>query len=171
MTFMIPEFIYYFFSQIIFNMIMYTQIGFFLDDSNIQFEKKHQQPKLSKRSPSFKYRSMQEHEVKMVMGNLGIFCNSKGENFPKTLCSDDLFNMFEQEQPRLDEVKEAFDVFDENKDGYIDARELKRVLSALGLTGKVDMDDCKKMIRVFDYDNDGRIDFDEFVKFMEGTFC
>ncbi|KAM0055462.1 putative EF-hand domain-containing protein [Helianthus debilis subsp. tardiflorus] len=171
MTFMIPEFIQYLFSQILFNMIMYTQIGFFLGDSNIQVEKKHQQPKLTKRSPSFKYRSMHGDEVEMVMGNLGIFCNFKGADFPKRINSDDLFNMFEQEHPRLDEVKEAFDVFDENKDGYIDARELKRVLSALGLTGKVDMDDCKKMIRVFDYNNDGRIDFDEFVKFMEGTFC
>ncbi|KAL8229176.1 hypothetical protein R6Q57_014076 [Mikania cordata] len=77
--------------------------------------------------------------------------------------------MFDEEQPRLDEVKEAFDVFDENKDGYIDARELLRVISALGLMGNADMDDCKKMIRVFDNNSDDRIDFDEFVKFMEGT--
>ncbi|KAI7738093.1 hypothetical protein M8C21_026362 [Ambrosia artemisiifolia] len=107
----------------------------------------------------------------MVMGNLGIFYNTKGENLPRSLSSDDLFNIFEQEHPRLDEVREAFDVFDENKDGYIDARELKRVFSALGLRDKVDMDDCRKMIRVYDDNNDGRIDFDEFVKFMEGTFC
>ncbi|KAI3824068.1 hypothetical protein L1987_05515 [Smallanthus sonchifolius] len=171
MAYMIPEFIQYFFYQIILNMIIHPQFGFFTDDSKIQVEKKNQYSKLSKRSPSFRYRNIREDEVKMVMGNLGIFCNSEGENIPKSLSSDDLFNMFEEEQPRLDEVKEAFDVFDENKDGYIDARELQRVLSALGLTGKVDMDDCKKMIRVFDSNNDGRIDLDEFVKFMEGTFC
>ncbi|MFS8017211.1 putative EF-hand domain pair protein CML [Helianthus anomalus] len=59
---------------------------------------------------------MQEHEIKMVMGNLGIF------------------NMFGQEHPRLDEVKEAFDVFNENRDGYIDAKELNRLFFfALGL--------------------------------------
>jgi calmodulin len=62
-------------------------------------------------------------------------------------------------------------VFDENKDGFIDAKELQRVLSALGLKDRAAMDDCKKMIRVFDENDDGRIDFDEFVKFMEGTFC
>ncbi|KAL8266309.1 hypothetical protein R6Q59_003653 [Mikania micrantha] len=53
------------------------------------------------------------------------------------------------------------------KDGFIDARELQRVLSALGLKDEAAIDDCKKMI---DDDNDGRIDFDEFTKFMEGIF-
>ncbi|KAI3717003.1 hypothetical protein L1987_68296 [Smallanthus sonchifolius] len=153
-------------------MIIYPRFVFSSDDSKIQVEKKNQNSKLSKRSPSFRYRGIRKDEVKMVMGNLGLFCNWEGDNFPKSLSGDDLFNMFEEEQPRLDEVKEAFYVFDENKDGYIDARELQRVLCALGLTGKADnMEDCKKMIRVFDSNNDGRIDFDEFVKFMEGTFC
>ncbi|XP_071704049.1 probable calcium-binding protein CML46 [Rutidosis leptorrhynchoides] len=106
----------------------------------------------------------------MVMSNLGIFFK-KGENFSKCLSSNDLFNIFEEQEPLLDEVKEAFDVFDENKDGFIDARELQSVLSALGLKEKAAMDECKKMISVFDDNNDGRIDFDEFVKFMENTFC
>lgn len=169
MTFLIPDFIDYIFSQI--TLYVTLLLGFFLDGSNIQDEMKNQKHKLSKRSPSFKYRNIQEHEVKMVMGNLGIFCNSKGDSFPKSLSCDDLFNIFEQQRPRLDEVKEAFDVFDENKDGYIDAGELHRVLSALGMIDRIRMDDCSKMIRVFDANNDGRIDFDEFLKFMEGTFC
>ncbi|KAI3824067.1 hypothetical protein L1987_05514 [Smallanthus sonchifolius] len=171
MTFMIPDFIQYFFFQIVLNMIIYPQFGFFMDDSTIQVEKKNQDYILSKRLPSFRYRNIRGDEVEIVMRSLGIVCNSESEDFPKSLSCDDVFNMFEEELPRSDEVKDAFDVFDENKDGYIDARELQRVLSALGLTGKVDMDDCKKMIRVFDENNDGRIDFDEFVKFMEGTFC
>ncbi|KAK9064808.1 hypothetical protein SSX86_016190 [Deinandra increscens subsp. villosa] len=171
MTFMIPEFIQYFFTQILPTMIIYTRLGFFLHDSKIQVENKNQDSKLPKRLPSLKERSIRRDEVEIVMGNLGIFCNFEGDNFPKSLSCNDLINMFEEEQPRLDEVKEAFNVFDENKDGYIDARELQRVLSALGLMDKVDMDECKKMIRVFDDNNDGRIDFDEFVKFMEGTFC
>ncbi|KAI3713158.1 hypothetical protein L1987_71731 [Smallanthus sonchifolius] len=168
MTFMIPEFIQYLFSQIMLNMIIYHQ---FLDHSKIHVENKNPETRLSKRLPSFKDRIIQGDEVQAVMGNLGIFCNFEGENFPKRLNSEDLLNMFEEEHPRLDEVKEAFDVFDENKDGFIDARELQRVLSALGLKDKAAMDDCKKMIKVFDGNKDGRIDFDEFVKFMEGTFC
>ncbi|KAF5754985.1 putative EF-hand domain pair protein CML [Helianthus annuus] len=167
MTFMIPEFIQYFFSHIMLNMIIYPQ---FLDHSKIHVQHKNQETKLSKRLPSSKDRIIQGDEVEMVMGNLGILCNFDGDYFSKNLNSEDLLNMFEEEQPRLDEVKEAFDVFDENKDGFIDARELQRVLSALGLKDKTDIDDCKKMIKVFDDNKDGRIDFDEFIKFMEGTF-
>ena len=126
---------------------------------------------LSKRVPSFAYRSIQKDEVELVMGNLGIFCRFEEEKLPKSLNSNDLFNMFEEEHPRLDEVKGAFDVFDENKDGFIDAKELQRVMHALGVKDKASMDDCKKMIRLFDDNDDGRIDFDEFVKLMEDTFC
>ncbi|GJR30977.1 probable calcium-binding protein CML45 [Tanacetum coccineum] len=171
MSIMIAEFIQYLLSHVFLNMIIYPQLGFFLDDSKIHVEKKNQDSRLTKRVPSFKDRSVRGDEVETVMGNLGIFCNSKGESFPERLSSNDLFNMFEDEQPELDEVKGAFDVFDENRDGFIDAKELQRVLSALGLKDRAAMDDCKKMIRVFDENDDGRIDFDEFVKFMEGTFC
>ncbi|KAK9052458.1 hypothetical protein SSX86_029087 [Deinandra increscens subsp. villosa] len=165
---MIPGFIHYFFSQIMLNMITYTQ---FLDDSKIHVEKKNPETKLSEGSPTFKDRIIQGDEVEMVMGNLGIFCSFEGENFPESFKFEDLFNIFEEEQPSLDEVKEAFDVFDENRDGFIDARELHRVLSVLGMKNEAAMDDCKKMIEVFDDDNDGRIDFYEFIKCMEGTFC
>ncbi|KAD3641009.1 hypothetical protein E3N88_30232 [Mikania micrantha] len=63
--------------------------------------------------------------------------------------------------------KHVGDVFVYDRYGFIDARELQRVLSALGLKDEAAIDDCKKMI---DDDNDGRIDFDEFTKFMEGIF-
>ncbi|KAL8229175.1 hypothetical protein R6Q57_014075 [Mikania cordata] len=86
MTFMVPEFIQYFFSQMKLSMIVYIKLGFFLDDSKIQAEKKNNQDsKLSKRSPSFNYRSIQRDEVEIVMGNLGIVCNNKDESFPKSL--------------------------------------------------------------------------------------
>nr|XP_043607509.1 probable calcium-binding protein CML46 [Erigeron canadensis] len=171
MTSMVAEFIQYLFSQVIQSMIVYHLIGFFFDHSKSQVEKKDiQERKLPKRLPSFKNESVRGYEVEMVMSSLGIFRN-KNENFPKNLTSNDLFNIFEAEQPRLHEVKEAFDVFDENRDGFIDARELQKVLYALGLKERAGMDECKKMIRVFDDNDDGRIDFNEFVKFMEGTCC
>nr|KAJ0216667.1 hypothetical protein LSAT_V11C300138620 [Lactuca sativa] len=140
-----------------------------MNESKIHVEKKIQHSKLSKRMPSFRDRSLRRDEVEMVMNNLGIF--NLGDKIPERLSSNDAFNIFEEENPNLDEVKGAFDVFDENKDGFIDARELQRVLYAMGLKDRAQMDDCKKMIRVFDVNDDGRIDFDEFVKFMEGTFC
>ncbi|KAI3665867.1 hypothetical protein L6452_44502 [Arctium lappa] len=174
MTFMIVEFIQYFLQMICFSSFKFfinSQLGFSSIDSKIQVGKKNQDSIPSKRAPSYADRSVQKDEVELVMENLGIFCHFKGEKLPDGLNSNDLFNMFEEERPRLDEVKGAFDVFDENKDGFIDEKELQRVLYALGLKDRASMDDCKKMIRLFDDDGDGRIDFDEFVKFMEDTFC
>ncbi|XVF03320.1 hypothetical protein REPUB_Repub04eG0251000 [Reevesia pubescens] len=80
--------------------------------------------------------------------------------------------MFDHEEPSLEEVKEAFDVFDENKDGFIDATELQRVLRCLGIKESlVQVEECARMIRLADEDEDGRINFNEFLKFMETCFC
>ena len=70
----------------------------------------------------------------------------------------------------LEEVKQDFDVFDENKDGFIDDEELQRVLCILGLKEAAKLENCHKMIRIFDTNQDGRIDFIEFVKIMENRF-
>ncbi|CAH1413132.1 unnamed protein product [Lactuca virosa] len=169
MTFMITSFIQFFIVSTS-KFFIYPKLNFSMDESKIHVEKKTQHSKLSKRMPSFRDRSLRRDEVEMVMGSLGI-SNPKGEKIPERLSSNDVFNIFEEENPNLDEVKGAFDVFDEIKDGFIDAGELQRVLYAMGLKDRAQMDDCKKMIRVFDVNDDGRIDFDEFVKFMEGTFC
>ncbi|KAE8734508.1 putative calcium-binding protein CML30 [Hibiscus syriacus] len=95
------------------------------------------------------------------MGNLGIFCSKE---------SDELCRLFEEEEPSLEELKEAFDVFDVNKDGFIDAQELQRVVCVLGLKEGLKIENCNKMINKFDVNSDGRIDFQEFVKLMEITF-
>ncbi|KAM7506779.1 hypothetical protein LguiA_017232 [Lonicera macranthoides] len=106
----------------------------------------------------------------MVMGKMGFFCDSESEKLQEKLSSEDVFKLFEEREPSLDEVKNAFDVFDENRDGFIDARELQRVLYALGLKNESEMENCKRMIRVFDENEDERIDFNEFVKLMESSF-
>ncbi|KAH6756072.1 Calcium-binding EF-hand family protein [Perilla frutescens var. hirtella] len=66
-------------------------------------------------------------------------------------------------------MREAFDVFDDNRDGSIDENELKRVVCALGFKEELKVVSCRRMIEAFDEDEDGhgRIDFQEFVKFME----
>ena len=64
-------------------------------------------------------------------------------------------------------LQSAFDVFDSNKDGFISAPELHRVLSGLG-DDHVSMDDCRYMIRCVDADGDERVDFQEFQKLMTG---
>ncbi|XP_022755155.1 calmodulin-like protein 3 [Durio zibethinus] len=65
------------------------------------------------------------------------------------------------------ELKEAFDVFDKDKDGLISVEELGSVLCSLGLQEGNKMEDCKAMIRKVDMDGDGMVNFDEFKRMMK----
>lgn len=65
------------------------------------------------------------------------------------------------------ELKEAFDLYDKDKDGKISATELHAVLSSLGERSSVD--DSQKMIETFDVDGDGFVNFEEFKKMMNPT--
>lgn len=103
-------------------------------------------------------------DMEMVMEKLGFQCDPDEEMG----CSQ-LAELFE-ERASIGEVKDAFQVFDENRDGYIDAGELNKVLRVLGLAIPSEVE-CQKMIRVFDENGDGRIDFDEFTKLVEKSFC
>ncbi|KAI3446890.1 hypothetical protein Pfo_003555 [Paulownia fortunei] len=68
------------------------------------------------------------------------------------------------------DLKEAFDVFDGNKDGLITVEELGLVLSSLGFTEGKKLEDCKEMIRKVDMDGDGMVNFDEFKRMMKAGF-
>jgi len=62
------------------------------------------------------------------------------------------------------DLKEAFKIFDKNKDGYIDLNELKNVSTMLGATlSKQEMDE---FMQEADVDGNGKLDYDEFVKMM-----
>ncbi|CDY09997.1 BnaC08g44540D [Brassica napus] len=65
-------------------------------------------------------------------------------------------------------MKEAFNVFDQNGDGFITVDELKAVLSSLGLKQGKTLDDCTKMIKQVDVDGDGRVNYKEFRQMMKG---
>ncbi|XP_031110454.1 calmodulin-like protein 7 [Ipomoea triloba] len=67
-----------------------------------------------------------------------------------------------------DDLREAFDVFDGDKDGLISEEELSRVLSCLGLNQGKRLEACKEMIRSVDVDGDGMVNFDEFKRMMRG---
>ncbi|GAU41694.1 hypothetical protein TSUD_94150 [Trifolium subterraneum] len=92
---------------------------------------------------------------------LGVKCG--GDCLAEFGDEQEITNMFEN-GVSLEEVKEAFNVFDENKDGFIEAAELKRVLCCLGL--KRDFMECKKMINVVDQNGDELIDHYEFIKLI-----
>mmetsp|Transcript_6859 Transcript_6859/g.9484 ORF Transcript_6859/g.9484 Transcript_6859/m.9484 type:complete len:160 (+) Transcript_6859:57-536(+) len=62
------------------------------------------------------------------------------------------------------ELKEAFNVFDQDGDGYITASELSTVMKTLG--EQIDKETVDLMIEGVDRDGDGEIDFNEFKMMM-----
>ena len=62
------------------------------------------------------------------------------------------------------EIKEAFDLFDTDGIGTIDAKELKVAMRALGFEPK--KEEIRKMIQDVDKDGSGVIDFPEFLDMM-----
>ena len=64
----------------------------------------------------------------------------------------------------MEELKEAFTLFDTNHSGAIDARELKAAMRALGL--EVTKAQCSAMFREVDKDPETDLDFNDFCKIM-----
>ncbi|XP_044462327.1 probable calcium-binding protein CML20 [Mangifera indica] len=66
--------------------------------------------------------------------------------------------------PKKQEIKEAFELFDTDGSGTIDAKELNVAMRALGF--EMNEEQIKQMIADVDKDGSGAIDFDEFVHMM-----
>ncbi|CAN1152006.1 Probable calcium-binding protein CML45 [Linum perenne] len=108
-------------------------------------------------------------ELRIVLGRLGTSWNGHKQ---LRVRADDITAMFEEQEPSVVEAKEAFDVFDENGDGFIDAGELRRVLFCrLGCSQASSENNCKEMIRAFDENGDGLVDFHEFLKLVNTSFA
>ncbi|XP_050228517.1 calcium-binding protein CML24-like [Mercurialis annua] len=58
------------------------------------------------------------------------------------------------------DLKDAFDVYDIDKNGLISATELHSILNKIG--EKVSVSDCIRMIGKVDKDGDGHVNFEEF---------
>ncbi|KAM5547973.1 calmodulin-like protein 3 [Rosa sericea] len=67
-----------------------------------------------------------------------------------------------------EELREAFGVFDKDKDGLISVEELGVVLCSLGLREGNRVEACKEMVKKVDKDGDGMVNFDEFKMMMKG---
>ncbi|THG11474.1 calcium-binding allergen Ole e 8-like [Camellia sinensis] len=65
------------------------------------------------------------------------------------------------------ELKEAFDLYDLNKNGLISSTELHQILNRLG--EKCSVEDCNGMIKSVDSDGDGYVNFEEFKKMMSNA--
>lgn len=104
----------------------------------------------------------------MVMGRLGLLsCSNSGELELSEEEVEQLILMEEEEEVSFGEIEDVFKVFDENGDGFIEGKELQRVLECLGL--KAAMKDCHTMIAAFDHNGDGMIDHLEFLTLMQHT--
>lgn len=68
---------------------------------------------------------------------------------------------------QLAEIKEAFDMFDKNKDGSITTKELGKAMRELG--AKPTKKELKKFIKDIDKDGNGKIEWAEFLEFSTRT--
>ncbi|KZV42471.1 caltractin [Dorcoceras hygrometricum] len=71
-------------------------------------------------------------------------------------------------QQKRQEIKEAFELFDTDGSGTIDAKELNVAMRALGF--EMSEEEIKGMIAEVDKDGSGAIDFDEFCHMMTAKF-
>ena len=65
---------------------------------------------------------------------------------------------------QLEEIREAFKLFDTDDSGTIDSDELKVAMRALGFEPK--KEELRKMLADVDKDGSGQIDFNEFMELM-----
>ena len=61
-------------------------------------------------------------------------------------------------------MKEAFRIFDRNRNGYIEALEMKVVLTSLGQS--LSKAEFEEFWAEADSNGDGKIDYEEFIKMM-----
>nr|XP_043637558.1 calmodulin-like protein 6 [Erigeron canadensis] len=107
-------------------------------------------------------------DLKIIMGKLGMLwdnCHDKRH----IIGSEEILGLFNDDEPSLDEVKQAFNVFDRNKDGYIDANELRYTFRNMGYI-HISETDCRRMIGRYDVDKDAKISFAEFLNVIEDGF-
>merc|ERR1712072_900097 len=67
-------------------------------------------------------------------------------------------------EEQVEECREAFEMFDMDRSGAIDVRELKAAIRALGMD--VSAEELKKMVGDVDKDGNGTIEFAEFLSMM-----
>lgn len=65
----------------------------------------------------------------------------------------------------VEELQEAFSVFDRDKTGHVTASELKHVMNSLG--ENVSNQDVEDMMKEADMDGDGELSVDDFIQFVQ----
>jgi len=77
---------------------------------------------------------------------------------------NDYFNDQSYDFLKFQEIKEAFNVFDKDNDGFITIKELGTIMRSLGHNPTET--ELEEMIKLYDKDESGTIDFSEFLDLM-----
>ncbi|XP_070610998.1 calmodulin, striated muscle-like [Erythrolamprus reginae] len=104
-------------------------------------------------------RNPTQSEVRSIVGEIEAY---KGKvDFPRFLA---VMARRTRNSDTEEEIREAFRVFDRNGDGYVNAAELRHVLTTVGekLTDK----EAKLLIKEMDRRGDGKVDYEEFARIM-----
>ncbi|KAK9276578.1 hypothetical protein L1049_006113 [Liquidambar formosana] len=125
-----------------------------------------------------KISSFELSEVLLCLGHKNLAAKKEAEKMLRELdCNDDGYIDLEEFMEAVvgntkvgcgdkeDGLMDAFLIFDSDKNGFISAKELQRVLVSLGYD-KCSINDCSLMIKGVDKDGDGLVDFEEFKSMM-----
>ncbi|WOK93654.1 calmodulin-like protein 7 [Canna indica] len=109
--------------------------------------------------------SFSGHDAETVMRRLGLWNSSEVES-GGLLVMDGANRLLEEKEASLEELEEAFEVFDENGNGVISAEEVRSVMQMLGFEEGREVEECRRMIEAYDGDGDGALTFSEFKKML-----
>ena len=88
----------------------------------------------------------------------------KTEKYKKKLHYKNVYVFTPKNPYNFKALKEAFKIFDKNRNGYIEAKELKAVTTTLGQA--LSDDEFSEFWNEADANSDGKLDYEEFIKMM-----
>lgn len=93
----------------------------------------------------------------------------KTEKYKKKLHYKNVYVFTPKKPYNFKALKEAFKIFDKNRNGYIEAKELKAVTTTLGQA--LSDDEFSEFWNEADANSDGKLDYEEFIKMMLQYWC